>query len=167
MPVSPAPGPPGPVGVPGSGTGGATGCRGASTVCPWLGVPGRSPVPVLPALGVASPVPEVDGLGDEPSPASGTPAPVPEVDGLGPPVDRCGSGEPGWLFVSGSPGLGTVASCAERTALPSTEPTSSVRPSTTAATAAPRRSTRRRSSHTSTRGPSRRQASPASRASSE
>ena len=48
----------------------------------------------------------------------------------------------------------------DRTAPPSTEPISSVRPTTTAATMPPRRSTRRRSSHSSARGPSLRQASP-------
>ena len=77
-----------------------------------------------------------------------------------PPPETSGSGAPGRLLVGVTPGR--ESSCRvllERTAAPSTEPITRVRPTMTVASTVPLRSTRRRRSHRVTRGPRRRQAS--------
>ncbi len=103
--------------------------------------------------------------------AAGLPLPAPALGPCVPGWVRlpgcCGSGEPGRWLAGGSLGPGTSAVSEERTAPPSSEPTSRVTPVTKAAMVPPRRSTRLRRSHSSERGPSLRHASPASRPSIE
>lgn len=165
---------------------GATGWRGERGVVPRPGrvreVPlGRPDVPDVPddasgALGPpeADPDAEADGSGRCGSRSRGDRAPAEPPAPSGPrdpprglSTDVLGSGEPGRLFVGRSLGSGPLTTSEDRTAAPSIEPVSSVSPATTIAITLPRRSTRRRSCHSSDRGPSRRHASPASRASAE
>lgn len=173
-PVPPPPVPPPCVGgllgtVGRDGTDGAV-CAGPPPVPPPLPVlaeddPGRDCV----ALGTLDAAPGADGEedgedeGPPERPAEGV---VEGREDFSP--GTSGSGEPSRSLVGRSVGAGSWdRGLVDRTAVPSVAPTTSDIPTSTVASTAPRRSTRRRSSASGARGPSLRQASLARRPSAE
>ena len=132
VPVLPVPVVPPPVPPVDVGTWVGTGARVGTVCCGALVVaPGCCESPL--ELPVDRPVPEVDADGvpglrvlweasAEGVPGRGAALPLCRWPGRVECLPGRGSGEPGRLLIAGSPGRGTVATVADRTAAPSSEP---------------------------------------------